>query len=121
MQGGARVAIIGGGGMGKTTLALAALHHEDVEGKYPQRHFVSCESANSSEELISIVGSYLQLPQSKQLLKAIYGYFLDLGPAILVFDNLETPWEPLSTRKRVEEFLSLLADVSHLALLVSIR
>jgi hypothetical protein len=46
---------------------------------------------------------------------------LDGGPAMLVLDNMETPWEPLSTRTEVEEFLSLLADVRHLALLVSIH
>jgi GTPase SAR1 family protein len=117
----ARVAIVGSGGMGKTTLALAALHHPNVEEKYLQRHFVSCESANSAAEVISIVGSYLNLPQSRGLSKTIYGHFLDRGPAILVLDNLETPWEPLGTRTQVEEFLSLLADVPHLALLVSIE
>lgn len=121
MQQGPRVAIIGTGGMGKTTLALATLHHADVEKKYPQRHFVSCESANSAGELISIVGSYLQIPQSKQLSNAIYADFLERGPAILVLDNMETPWEPLASRRQVEEFLSLLADVPHLALLVSIH
>jgi ABC-type glutathione transport system ATPase component len=56
MHEGAQVAIIGSGGMGKTTLALAALHHADVEKKYVERHFISCESANSAVELISIVG-----------------------------------------------------------------
>jgi hypothetical protein len=121
MKEGARVAILGSGGMGKTTLALAALHQADVEGKYPQRHFVSCESANGAGELISIVGLYLNLPQSKELSKAIYGYFLDCGPALLVLDNMETPWETLATRTHVEEFLSLLADIPHLALLVSIQ
>jgi GTPase SAR1 family protein len=120
MTEGARVAILGSGGMGKTTLALAALHHVDVEEKYPHRHFVSCESANNAGDLISIIGSYLNIPPSKGLSRAIYGHFLDCGPAILVLDNMETPWEPLSTRAEVEEFLSLLADVPHLALLVSI-
>ncbi|KAJ6514019.1 P-loop containing nucleoside triphosphate hydrolase protein, partial [Mycena vulgaris] len=116
-----RVAVLGSGGMGKTTLALAALHHADVKEKYPTRHFVSCESANSAGELVSSVGSYLNLPPSQGLSKAIYGHFLDRGPTILVLDNLETPWEPLSARAPAEEFLSLLADVPHLALLITMR
>jgi hypothetical protein len=33
---------------------------------------------------------------------------------------METPWEPVSTRTNVEEFLSLLTDISHLDLLVSV-
>jgi hypothetical protein len=116
----ARVAIMGPGGMGKTALALAALHHEDVEQRYPHQHFISCESATGAVGLISTVGLYLGLEQSSQLSRAIVEYFQDLGPAILVLDNMETPWEPLSTRTKVEEFLSLLADVSHLALLVGV-
>ncbi|KAJ6505424.1 hypothetical protein C8R45DRAFT_1181815, partial [Mycena sanguinolenta] len=121
IQGMARVAIMGPGGMGKTTLALAALHHEDVEQRYPYQHFISCESATGAAGLISTVGLYLGLEQSSQLSRAIVEYFQDLGPAILVLDNMETPWEPLSTRTKVEEFLSLLADVSHLALLITMR
>jgi hypothetical protein len=118
MQGPARVAIMGPGGMGKTTLVLAALHHPDVESRYPHRYFVSCESATGDAELISIVGSHLGLEQSGQLSNAICGYFRDMGPSILVLDNMETPWEPLSNRKKVEGFLSLLGDVQHLALFV---
>ncbi|KAJ6617680.1 hypothetical protein B0H10DRAFT_1298847 [Mycena sp. CBHHK59/15] len=36
-QDSARVVILGTGGMGKTSLALAALHHEAVAAKYPHR------------------------------------------------------------------------------------
>ncbi|KAJ7899805.1 hypothetical protein B0H13DRAFT_1459720, partial [Mycena leptocephala] len=121
MQGPARVAIMGPGGMGKTTLVLAALHHPDVESRYPHRYFVSCESATGDAELISIVGSHLGLEQSGQLSNAICGYFRDMGPSILVLDNMETPWEPLSNRKKVEGFLSLLGDVQHLALFITMR
>jgi hypothetical protein len=33
-------------------------------------------------------------------------------------DNLETVWEPIQCRSGVEEFLSLLTDIGHLALIV---
>ncbi|KAJ7884449.1 P-loop containing nucleoside triphosphate hydrolase protein, partial [Mycena leptocephala] len=121
MQQPARIAILGTGGIGKTALALATLHHPTVEKKYGQCHFVSCESANSAVELISIVGTHLGLEPSRQLSRAIVQHFLDNGPAILVLDNMETPWESLSTRAKVEEFLSLLTDVPHLALLITMR
>ncbi|KAJ7817671.1 hypothetical protein B0H14DRAFT_3741639 [Mycena olivaceomarginata] len=87
MQQPARIAILGTGGIGKTALALATLHHPSIEQKYPQRHFVS-------------------------IFRTV---------AILILDNMETPWEPVSTRTNVEEFLSLLTDISHLALLVTMR
>jgi hypothetical protein len=105
--------------MGKTSLALAALHHPNIEAEYPRRHFVSCESATSGPELISILGSHLGLGQSSQLSKDIFSHFLNSGPVVLILDNLETPWEPSSTRAKVEDFLSLLADVPQLALIVS--
>jgi hypothetical protein len=39
-QSAARVAILGTGGMGKTTLALAVLHHPEIEQQYTHRHFI---------------------------------------------------------------------------------
>ncbi|KAJ6572825.1 P-loop containing nucleoside triphosphate hydrolase protein [Mycena vulgaris] len=117
----ARLIILGTGGMGKTSLALASLHHPRIQDQYPRRHFVSCESANNVRELISIVGSHLGLEPSRLLSKAIISHLLNSGPAVLVLDNMETPWEPHPTRAQVEEFLSLLADVPHLALLVTMR
>jgi hypothetical protein len=38
----------------------------------------------------------------------------------LVLDNLETLWEPANARADIEEFLSLLTDIKHLALIVSV-
>ncbi|KAJ7235125.1 hypothetical protein C8J57DRAFT_1378777 [Mycena rebaudengoi] len=70
----AHLAILGPGGMGKTSLAKSALHHPDVS-----------------------------------------------GPTLLLLDNFETPWEDLKRRNEVEEFLSLLTDVPHLALLLTMR
>jgi hypothetical protein len=68
-----------------------------VEQKYAQCHFVSCESANSAVELISIVGTHLGLKPSRQLSRAIVQHSLDSGPAILVLDNnllVQQPYEP---------------------------
>jgi hypothetical protein len=43
---------------------------------------------------------------------------MDAPPSLLVLDNLETSWESVSSRKEVEEFLSLLTDVPQLGLMV---
>ncbi|KAJ7479129.1 P-loop containing nucleoside triphosphate hydrolase protein, partial [Mycena latifolia] len=117
----ARVAFLGPGGMGKTTLAIAVLYHPAVIEKYSIRHFVTCESANTSGCLVAILGSHLGLGNSAQLPKAIVQHFRQCGPCLLVLDNLETPWEPLESRGAVEEFLSILADVPSLALLITMR
>jgi hypothetical protein len=36
----------------------------------------------------------------------------------MILDNFETPWEAMDGRAKVEEFLALLADIPHVALLV---
>ncbi|KAJ7859864.1 hypothetical protein B0H14DRAFT_2746184 [Mycena olivaceomarginata] len=87
--------------MGKTTLAVAALHKSEVVGKYPNRHFIPCDSAQTNESLQKPFGHWTTLPGD--------------------LDNFETPWEPMDGRAKVEGFLSLLADILHLALLITMR
>ncbi|KAJ7452936.1 hypothetical protein FB451DRAFT_1374015 [Mycena latifolia] len=116
-----RVAVLGPGGMGKTALTMAALHHAAIGEKYNLRHFISCESANTRVELVSIIGLHLGLEPSRQLSQAIVQHFEGCGPCLLVLDNLETSWEALESRGGVEEFLSSLADVPSLALLITMR
>ncbi|KAJ7131116.1 hypothetical protein C8R44DRAFT_850016 [Mycena epipterygia] len=92
----AHIAILGAGGIGKTSLARAALHHPQISAKYQHRFFVAADSATTSIELAALTGSHLGLKP-------------------------ETPWEPLESRGGVEEFLSLLTDIPHLALIITMR
>ncbi|KAJ7810065.1 hypothetical protein B0H14DRAFT_2607578 [Mycena olivaceomarginata] len=47
------VAILGPGRIGKTTLAMAALHHPAIMEKYNLKHFISCESASTCDDLVA--------------------------------------------------------------------
>ncbi|KAJ7452932.1 P-loop containing nucleoside triphosphate hydrolase protein [Mycena latifolia] len=116
-----RVAVLGPGGMGKTTLAMTALHHATVVEKYNLRHFISGESAATSVDLVSIIGLHLGLEPSRQLSQAIVRHFEGSGPCLLVLDNLETPWEAMESRGGIEEFLASLTGVPSLALLITMR
>ena len=115
----ARIAILGAGGMGKTSLAKAVLHHPDTVDKYEHRFFVACESANTSLELAALIGEHIGLKPGTDLRSLVIHYFASSLPCLLVLDNLETVWEPVESRQGVEEFLSTLTDVSHLALIAS--
>jgi hypothetical protein len=114
-----RVAILGAGGMGKTSLARAVLHHPDTSTKFEHRFFVSAESATTSVELAALIGLHVGLNPGTNLTQPVVKFFSKMSSCLLVLDNLETPWEPVQTRGGVEEFLSVLTNVRQLALIVS--
>ncbi|KAJ7339811.1 P-loop containing nucleoside triphosphate hydrolase protein, partial [Mycena albidolilacea] len=117
----ARVAVLGPGGMGKTTLAMAALHHPKVASRYPSRYFISCESAHTRDSLVAIIVSNLGLDTSGTLQRALLALLSAGQPCMIILDNFETPWEAMDGRAKVEEFLALLADIPHVALLLTMR
>ncbi|KAJ7245330.1 hypothetical protein C8J57DRAFT_1524464 [Mycena rebaudengoi] len=116
-----RIAILGTGGMGKTSLSLAVLHGSEIAAKYPQRIFVSCHSSTSYPSLVSNIASYVGLETGPNLAKKLVRHFTEGGSALLVLDNFETPWELPSSRSAVEDFLSVLAGITHLAIVVTMR
>lgn len=113
-----RIAILGAGGMGKTSLARVALHHPDIAAKFDHRFFVTCDSVHTSTGIAALLGSHLGLKPGKDLTKPVVRYLSRISSSLLVLDNLETPWVSMESRDSVEEFLSFLADIEQLALIV---
>ncbi|KAJ7896709.1 hypothetical protein B0H14DRAFT_3605161, partial [Mycena olivaceomarginata] len=116
-----RIAILGGGGMGKTSLARAVLHHPDTSAIFKHRFFVSAESATTSIELATLIGLHVGLNLGQDLTEPVVQYFSRKPSCLLILDNLETVWEPIKSRGGIEEFLNLLTEVEHLALIITMR
>lgn len=118
-----RIAILGPGGIGKSALALAALHHPGIASKFAsQSFFISCDSCDSISSLISRLATYFGLEHEQRkssdiILKHISSLS---GPSLIVFDNFETPWESRHTRAEIEDFLSSLSDFNQLYIMVCI-
>ncbi|KAJ7282447.1 hypothetical protein C8J57DRAFT_1554388 [Mycena rebaudengoi] len=100
VQNSAHIVILGAGGMGKISLAIAALH---------------------DPQLAATIADHIGLEKGSNMTKKIAHYFAHAPPSLLVLDNLETTWETLSSHSEVEEFLSLVTDAPHLGLMITLR
>ncbi|KAF7351487.1 hypothetical protein MSAN_01581000 [Mycena sanguinolenta] len=117
----ARIAILGPGGIGKTSLARAVMHHPDVVAKYKSRYYVPCDSASTSLEIAAAIAAYLELKPGRDLRKPVLQSLGKRPSALLILDNLETAWDPMDSRSDIEEFLSQLTNLPQMALMITMR
>jgi hypothetical protein len=120
----ARIAILGPGGYGKTTLASAVLTHDHVREHFGNAcHFVPCESIFSSEALLIELGKTLGvLDGPPNALWSRIRTVLSTTESILCLDNFESPWDQSSEIKRsVEELLSRITALPQVVILITMR
>lgn len=111
--------LLGGPGMGKTTVALKALHDRRVAARYGARRWlVRCDGVKSRAELAAAIAAQLGLPITPTVEQAVLGTFAE-GRGALVIDNAETPLD--SDAQGTEELLAIFAAIELLALIVVIR
>ena len=120
----ARIAVLGPGGYGKTTLAHAVLTHPRVQGHYGEaRYIVTCESLLSSEALLIELaktlgafkaGSDASWSHIQALLKA--------KECIICFDHFESPWDqPGDVKASVEDLLARITEIPCVTVVITMR
>ncbi|EJD47499.1 hypothetical protein AURDEDRAFT_163367 [Auricularia subglabra TFB-10046 SS5] len=119
----ARVAILGGPGLGKTTLSVAILHHPTTAARFRRsRFFVACDSAEGRSDCLTTIAGLLGIPKStssamqQRLVELLSG-----APALLVLDNFESAWEAENQRADAEHVLRFLDSLPNLSLILTLR
>jgi tetratricopeptide (TPR) repeat protein len=112
------VLVQGPGGIGKTTLTQEAANHASVVARFGQRRwFAELETAIDRDTFDAQL--LLALGLDPTLGFAAATQRLAQAPALLVLDNLETPWE--GAGPAIEARLAALAAIPGLAMLASFR
>ncbi|KAG8806568.1 hypothetical protein FRC19_007167, partial [Serendipita sp. 401] len=127
---GPRVGILGAGGMGKTSVAVAVMESEIVGTKYRESHrfWVPCVGVTSPITFLQILSKSLRVSQDTgaPLKDILYSLKSTPEPRLILLDNLETAMslpEVVSDGGRLsaEGIINQLARIPHVSIVVTIR
>jgi tetratricopeptide (TPR) repeat protein len=105
--------------MGKTTIAVNALHDKRVAARFGERlWFVRCDGVKSRAELIAAIATAVGLPITPTVEQSVMASLAG-SSAVLVIDNAETPLD--ADESEVEKLLALMGTIQSLAMIVTIR
>jgi len=120
-----RVCLLGPGGMGKTSTALAVMADSQMKKHFPDENqfWVPCVKATSVALFLDTL--YNSLGTSQNTGNTLHDIISELksfsNPLILLLDNFETPWNVDGGQSDTEQILYDITQIAHVVVFITMR